>query len=177
VKVAFLSGECGLFLIFGWEGEVRGEGVLEASCGYDHPLIMRRRVCHPLIRTTILLGWFAALLIALPLWLCSWTNDMLWCRNDERGVAAILVRQGTIAWLRQPMPLPEDHYAWRHGGMEATAPGLHWGRFRFRVLPEGTAVEVPAWFPAALGAGAAVPGLVWLRRRDTALKLASRSAV
>lgn len=95
---------------------------------------------------------------------------MLWCRNDERGVAAILVRQGTIAWLRQPMPLPEDHYAWRHGAMEATAPGLHWGRFRFRVLSEGTTVQVPAWFPVAMGAGATVPGLVWLKRHDTALR-------
>jgi hypothetical protein len=52
----------------------------------------------------------AFLLIALPLWLCSWTNEMLWDRNDERGVAALWVRQGTIAWFRQPMPFPGDHH-------------------------------------------------------------------
>jgi hypothetical protein len=131
---------------------------------------MRQRACHPLIRASILIGWLAFLLIALPLWLCSWTDDMLWERNDDRGVAALWVRQGTIIWLKQPMPLPGEHHPLQHGEMEATAPGLHWGRFRFHVSREGTAVEVPAWFPAALGAGMTVPGLVWLKRRDATFR-------
>jgi len=127
-----------------------------------------------LTRTAIVTVSLALPLLTFPLWLCSWTNDMLWDRNDDRGIAALWVRDGTVLWFRQPTPLYGKYFPWRHLASDARAPGPHLGRFHINVASTGTIVEFPTWFPAVLAGALSIPLLRWLKCRDAAFGLVRR---
>jgi hypothetical protein len=127
---------------------------------------VRHRACHPFVRVLGAASLLALLLLALPLWIGSCFTDNIWQRNDDRGFAAVMIREGTILWVDGRAPAPGEHFPWRRLSARAHAAGIHWGRFRYAIRPEGRVVEVPSWLPVAVLAALAGPLLVWVRRRD-----------